>query len=690
MPADTSKPTKRVGCCGDGEHRSTSLPGLGWLSGERVELAFAITAAVTLLIGWGLSFASGWALQLSVPVLVVSYFFGGYFALVEALHGLRHGQFQIDFLMIVAAVGAGVLGAWAEGALLLTLFSIGHALEHYAMGRARKSIASLGKLRPQTALRLEREREREVPIEELAVGDTVVVQPDSTIPIDGVVISGESEVDQSAITGESIPVSKTAHAHFDAEAHHDLVDDSHRVFAGTLNGGGLLHVWVTREAADTTLARLMQLVVEAQSKRSPTQRLTDAFERYYVPSVLILVVALLALPPLLLDESFGVSFYRAMAVLVAASPCALAIATPSAVLSGVARAGNRGLLFKGGGPLERLGQVTTIAFDKTGTLTTGKPQLTDVCPVGGVSQEELLEAAAAVERLSPHPLARSVWKVARERLGAERVAKATELQSIAGKGVQAELGGETISIGTESLLNGDGESVPAEISRLADELRQGGRTIMIVRAGDRFLGVLGLQDTPRPSAAPALRALRGMGIKKMVMLSGDHQSVANHVARIVGLDQALGDLLPEDKVAAVERLNADQLTAMIGDGVNDAPAMATAGVSVAMGAAGSDVALETADVALMGDDLARLPFALQLSRQTSRIIRQNVWISLGMIAVLVPSAIFGLNLAVAVVFHEGSTVMVVLNALRLLGFRDRSGEVTAAEETAPLPASAVG
>lgn len=674
--ADGAAPPKSKGECSHGHrHGHANLPGLEWLSGERMELGFAIAAATTLVLGWIFSWASDSLHPLALGFYAASYFFGGYFAVAESLHSIRHGRLEIDSLMVVAAAGAGAIGHWAEGALLLTLFSLGHALEHYAMGRARKSVEALGRLRPKQAIVLRDGREHEIPIEQLRIGDLVVVRADSTISADGIVLAGESGVDQASITGESMPVDKRPAFDFQPEISDPAtVSAEHRVFAGTINGAGALKVYVTRLSGDSTLARVMRMVTEAESQRSPTQRLTDRFETYFVPAVMLFVLALLFVF-LVRDETFSTSFYRAMAVLVGASPCALAIATPSAVLSAVARGGNAGVLFKGGGPLELLGRVEQIAFDKTGTLTVGKPQLTDIRTMAGVDQRELLRTAAAVERLSPHPLAKSIWREARDRLGDAEIDRAENFQSITGRGVSADLHGEPVLIGTEGLF-GDGEGgkpiLTNQIIDAVEQLRRDGRTVMIVKRGERFLGVLGMSDTPRPAARAAIESLRAIGIQRMIMLSGDHGTVANSIAKAVGLDEARGDLMPEDKVNVIKELIASRVTAMVGDGVNDAPAMATASVGVAMGAAGSDVAMETADVALMGDDLSKLPLAIGLSRKTASIIRQNLWISLGMVAILIPAGLFGLNLGAAVVFHEGSTVLVVLNALRLLGYNDKA------------------
>jgi Cd2+/Zn2+-exporting ATPase len=375
---------------------------------------------------------------------------------------------------------------------------------------------------------------------------------------------------------------------------------------------------------------------------------------------------------LVIDEPFGDSFYRAMAVLVAASPCALAIATPSAVLSGVARAARGGVLVKGGGPLERLGSLKAIAFDKTGTLTIGKPDLTDVVPAEGVSARELLSAAIALEQLSDHPLAAAVVRDGLAQLGGTgSIRLARDLRSITGNGLVARIGADEVFLGKPALFDQiDGPPLPDSLRAAARGLEDQGRTTMVLRKDGHYLGILGLMDQPRPEAAGVVARLRRIGILRMAMISGDNQRVVDAVAQTVGLDEAQGNLMPEDKVDAIKRLRADNPVAMVGDGVNDAPAMANASVGIAMGAAGSDVALETADVALLADDLDRLPFVIGLSRATSRVIRQNLWISLGMVAVLVPATLFGLQLGAAVVFHEGSTLLVVANALRLLVWRD--------------------
>lgn len=640
--------------------------------GEKSELIFAVLAGLLLLAGWLIERADAGPGWLPTACYVAAYLFGGFFTVKEALENLRARRFEIDTLMLVAAIGAAALGKWAEGALLLFLFSLGHSLEHYAMGRARRAIEALAKLAPETATVRREDRTEEVPVGTLQVGDIVVVRPNERLPADGVVVVGTSSVNQAPVTGESVPVDKRpADDPKAALAAFERVGPENRVFSGTINGSGVIEVMVARRAEQSTMARVVKMVTEAEAQRSPTQQFTERFERIFVPVILALVGVLL-FAWVVIDEPFAVSFYRAMAVLVAASPCALAISVPSAVLSGVARAGRGGVLVKGGGPLENLGTLTSIAFDKTGTLTEGKPKLTDAVAAEGASEDELLSVSLAVEEHSDHPLASAIVAGARERL-ADRVKPltATDLKSITGRGVQAQVEGELVHIGKPVLFSELADStLPAAIAEENAKLVAAGRTTMVVRKGARFLGVLGVMDTPRPVAAQVMAELRALGIERLIMISGDNQAVADAVAKSVGLTEAKGDLMPEQKVEAIKELRkAHGKVAMVGDGVNDAPAMANATVGIAMGAAGSDVALETADVALMADDLAQLPFAVGLSRSTSRIIKQNLWVSLGVVAVLIPATIFGLNIGTAVLFHEGSTILVVVNALRLLAYK---------------------
>ncbi len=644
----------------------------GGVFGKNTELIFSIICGALLGIGFGLSYVESIPEWVSLTLYIGAYFFGGFFTAKEAVQTVAKGGFEIDFLMLVAAIGAAILGEWAEGALLLFLFSLGHALEHYAMNKARKSIAALADLAPKTALLKKDGRTEEVGIEQLSIGDIIVVKPNSKISADGVVVNGKSSVNQAPITGESVPVDKlpVEDTGRDYSADDDIKDEN-RVFAGTINGNNTLEIKVIKEAKDSTLSRLVKLVNEAQTQKSPTQLLTDKFEKYFVPSVLILV-SILLFAFLVIDEPFSASFYRAMAVLVAASPCALAISTPSAVLSGVARAARGGVLIKGGRPLEDLGVITALAFDKTGTLTEGKPKLTEVVPLGDIEENELLKIAVAVENLSDHPLAKAVVRDGKERLEGTEIPNASDLEAVLGKGIKASLGQDKIYIGNLDLYEDLDEAKPSEeISNKVRELEGGGNTTMLIRRNKEYIGIIALMDTPREAAKETLKKLKEIGIKRMIMLTGDNQKVADAVAKEIGLTDAWGSLLPEEKVDAIKKLKEQESkVAMVGDGVNDAPAMANSTVGIAMGAAGSDVALETADIALMADKLETLPFAIGLSRKAKAIIKQNLWVSLGIVALLIPSTIMGwANIGIAVVIHEGSTLLVVFNALRLLAYK---------------------
>lgn len=621
----------------------------GWFAEHR-ELIFSVVAGLLLLAGW-LAGRADAPRSLALGLLLGAYAAGGFYTLRDSWQSLRSRRFDIDTLMIVAAVGAAALGAWEEGALLLFLFSLGHALEHMAMDRARKAIEALAELAPKTAIVQRDGVEIEMRVEDLQRGDRVIVKPGQRIPADGQVATGNSAVDQSPVTGESMPVEKQA---------------GDKVFAATVNGEGALIVEVTKLARESTLARMMDLVAEAQTQKSPTQRFTDRFERIFVPVVLVGVGLLIVLPPLF-GFPFAESFYRAMAVLVAASPCALAIATPSAVLSGIARAARGGVLIKGGVHLENLGVLTAIAFDKTGTLTVGKPKVTDAVAVNA-DEAGLLTVAAAVESRSAHPLAQAVVTEAKRR--GLSWSEAGEVEAVTGKGLRATVDGKKIVIGNAKLF--DGESIPEAIRQHTERLQTEGKSIMLIQADGQFLGVVGLADTPRAGVKQVLERLHQIGIRKTVMLTGDNERVGRAIADAVGLDEVKAGLLPEDKVKAMEELGQRYgRVAMIGDGVNDAPAMARATVGIAMGGAGTDVALETADVALMADDLSKLPFAVALSRASRGIIRQNLWVSLGVVALLIPATLFGwAGIGVAVLVHEGSTLVVVMNALRLLAYPD--------------------
>ncbi|MFN2139239.1 MAG: heavy metal translocating P-type ATPase [Candidatus Promineifilaceae bacterium] len=616
----------------------------------------------------GIFFLAGWLgetffdlpHQTAVFLYILSYIAGGYDIATHAIPGLFHGRFDTDVLMLAAAAGAALLGEWAEGAFLLFLFSLGHAGEHYALDRARNAVNALGELMPGTARVRRGDQIAEIPVEQVQPGDLVLVRPGDRVPVDGVVAGGASSVDQSAITGESVPVAK---------------GQGDPVYAGTVNQEAALDVQVTSLAADNTLNRVMQMVAEAQSQQSPTQQLTQRFTSKFVPAVLILTALVIIAPPLLGWMPLQESFYRAMLLLVAASPCALALGTPAAVLSGIAQAARNGVLIKGGAHLENLGMVKVMAFDKTGTLTEGRFAVTDVALLGGADSEgmtadQILALAAAVEQQSNHPLALAVMREAQAR-GLD-LPSANGLQNVAGQGVISEVGGQRVLIGTPQLFREQqGQQVSDEALRTAAELEARGRTMMLVGRDSTLLGVLGLADQERSGVHQTMQDLLALGIEKLVLLTGDNEAVAQQIGRLAGVTDVRAELMPEDKVKAVRELaQAYGDVAMTGDGVNDAPALAAATVGIAMGGAGTAVALETADVALMADDLGQLPFAVGLSRASRRIILQNLAIALIVIAFLILSSVLGwLDLSGTVVLHEGSTILVVLNALRLLRYR---------------------
>lgn len=638
----------------------------GGFLGEKTELIFAILSAVALATGWTIN---RFGLSASLPNILYgfSYFFGGYYTLKEAFANLKNRKFEIDSLMLLAAAGAAFLGEWPEGALLLVLFSLGHALEGYAMGRAKRAVEALAELAPETALVKRGAEFKEISVGELNPGDTILVKPNDRIAADGFVTKGESSVDQSPITGESVPVDKKALPVNSSES--DKLSPLYRVFAGTINGPGAIEVQVTRASSESTLAKVVDMVKEADARKSPTQLFTDKFERIFVPVILVFV-AILPFAFLVLNETWQQSLYRALAVLVSASPCALAIATPSAVLSAVARAAKGGVLVKGGAPLEELGSLQAIAFDKTGTLTEGRPKVISITPFKTEVLEHLLEVLVAVEKMSDHPLAAAIVRYGEEKKIIPKQ-EATQVKSIVGKGVSGIYDLKKIWIGKKGLFT-EIAPLPAELATRVEELERSGQTVMIVKQEENFLGSVGMMDTPRESAKDAITKLKNLGVQRMIMLSGDNQGVASSVAQTLGLTDARGDLMPEDKVSVIKELMTKERVAMVGDGVNDAPAMVSATVGIAMGAAGSDVALQTADIALMADDLSALPFAVGLSRKARRIVKQNLWVSLGMVAFLVPATLLGLNIGMAVIAHEGSTVLVVVNALRLLAYKYES------------------
>lgn len=620
------------------------------------ELIFSLTAGVLVLLGWVGETFLGLPNGVAVALFLGAYVFGGWHVAQHALYAVQERRFDTDLLMVTAAVGAALIGSFFEGALLLFLFSLGHALEERALDRARSAVRALADLAPKTALVKRGDREIELPVEELRLNDVVTVRPGVRVPVDGMVLRGASAVNQAPVTGESLPVDKG-------------VGD--KVFAGTINGEGALEVSVTRLAKDSTLARVMQLVEEAQTQKSPTQQTVEKFEHIFVPVVLGITALVIVIPPLL-GVPFSESFLRAMTLLVAASPCALALGTPASILAGVAQAARNGVLVKGGVHLENLGRIKAIAFDKTGTLTQGRPEVTDVLVFGpaSLSEDALLRIAASAENRSAHPLAQAVVRASK----AKQLALTTpeNVESITGKGLRAHVEGHAVLIGNPGWMQENNVAISAAALTQIQSLQNGGKTILLLALDQTLAGAIAMADIVRPHVQEVMRELSAAGLAHTIMLTGDNVRVAESIAKQVGVTAVRADLLPRDKLDVIRELTAQYGTvAMVGDGVNDAPALAHATVGIAMGGAGTDVALETADVALMGDDLSKLPFAVGLGRATRSIIIQNLVISLGVIAFLIFSSLTGLvGLGLAILFHEGSTLVVVANALRLLSYKN--------------------
>lgn len=620
----------------------------------RKQIILTIITALGIAVGW-IGGATGLPQPWPQVAYIVAYLAGGYYGVRQGLAELRHGAINIDLLMILAAIGAATIGDWREGAILLFLFSLSNALQDYAMGRSRRAIESLIKLRPQEALVRRGEMEVLVPVAKLRLSDVVIVKPGERLPIDGVVTRGQSSIDQSTITGESAPVDVATGAH---------------VFEGTLNQTGVLEIDVTCLPSESTLARIIQMVEGAQEQKAPTQRFLDDFEQKYALGVIVATALAVVIPVFLLSQPFDDAFYRAMTLLVVASPCALVISVPAAILSAIANAARKGILFKGGAHLENLASVRAVAFDKTGTLTRGKPVVTAIIPLGCCTENELLALAAAVEARSEHPLAQAIVHEARRRgLPFE---PCEDLQAITGRGARAVASdGSVYFIGNRELFDGKLALADRVLAQL-DDLEQQGCTAMLLagqRDGDLApFGIIAVADSIRPEARAALDALRTEGIAHIIMLTGDNERVAAAIAQQAGVDEFRAGLLPEQKVHAVQQLqNGYGLVAMVGDGVNDAPALAQSGVGIAMGAAGTDVALEVADVVLMSDDLEKLAYVLHLSRRARRIVWQNIVFALSVIVVLVlANFVVGVPLPLGVVAHEGSTLVVVFNGLRLL------------------------
>ena len=639
----------------------------------KLEAASAVACAVFLTSGW-LAGRLGHPVA-SQTLLIGAYAAGGWDSLRRTVGALSRRSLDVDLLMLLAAAGAAVVGHWVEGAILLFLFSTGNTLETFAFGRTRRSIRALMELRPEDASVVLDGQERNVAVAELVPGQVVRVRPGDRIPVDGTVVAGSSRVDESTLTGEPLPVAKRVDA---------------GVFAGTLNGSGSLDILVTRAADDTALARVIRLVEQAREAKAPTQSWIEAVESRYALGVIVASILAILVPWLVMGWSFDESFSRAMTLLVVASPCALVISIPATIVSAVSNGARRGVLFKGGAHLDALASVRAIAFDKTGTLTQGRPEVVGILAlpealasrsvaVGspsnpGTDQDpagmELMHLTAAVEALSEHPLADAILQAA-DKLRLPR-GQVEEFRSEAGLGVEGMVDGLLVTVGRRRWVEGRvGAPVPPQLAAWTDQEERIAATPVFVAVDQRHAGALAIADRPRPRAREALNALRAAGVDHLVMLTGDDEDTAHAVARELGIDDVRAELLPEDKSRVLEELRRTYgPVAMVGDGVNDAPALAGADVGVALGAAGTDVALETADVVVMGEELGELAHAVELSRRARTIVRQNLAFAVSVMVVLVALALAGrIGLTTGVIGHEGSTVIVVFNGLRLLRFR---------------------
>lgn len=611
------------------------------------ELAAALFSGLLIIAGWLLQSYDHYTA--SVAVFIAAYVIGGFAKAKEGIeHTIRDKELNVELLMILAAVGSAMIGYWSEGAILIFIFALSGALENYTMSKTRKEISALLSLQPEEAVRIIDGKQQKVSVHELTVGDLILVKPGERVPVDGIITEGQTNLDESALTGESIPQFKSQ-------------DDE--VFAGTVNLRGTIYVRMNKPNHESLFQKIIDLVESAQSEKSPSQQFMERFEGKYVKVVLAAVGIMLVLPPFVFGWSWEETLYRACVLLVVASPCALVASIMPAALAAISNSARNGILVKGGAHLENLGKLKVVAFDKTGTLTKGKPQVTDVITREDVSEKELLQRVAAIERFSNHPLAGAIVRYAAQ-LGAAEDETPRYVEDIAGHGVQAELDGVVWKIGKA-------EFVGAEDSRqfrggAGPTLAAQGKTIVYVRDDRGIAGIIALQDVLRSEAIEAIKLLKKAGVHT-VMLTGDSASTARAIAEVSGVDAYQAECLPEHKLRELNRLKEKyKSVAMVGDGINDAPALASATVGIAMGE-GTDVAMQTADVVLVKNDLQKIAHAVRLSKRMNRIVKTNIAFSISVIALLIASNFMqSLALPLGVIGHEGSTILVILNGLRLL------------------------
>ncbi|MEK4080533.1 heavy metal translocating P-type ATPase [Solibacillus sp. FSL K6-1126] len=623
-----------------------------WKQKENIKVYISV---VLLVISWFLGEQYGEEHILPTIGYAASILIGGYSLFIKGFKNLSRLKFDMNTLMTIAILGAAVIGEWGEGAMVVILFAISEALERYSMDKARQSIESLMDIAPKEALIRRGTEEMMVHVEDIQVNDIMIVKPGQKLAMDGIVIKGTSTLNQAAITGESVPVTKT-------------INDE--VFAGTLNEEGLLEVKVTKRVEDTTLSKIIHLVEEAQAERAPSQAFVDKFAKYYTPAIVILAALIAVLPPLF-GGDWSEWIYQGLAILVVGCPCALVVSTPVAIVTAIGNAAKKGVLIKGGIHLEETGHLKAIAFDKTGTLTKGVPAVTDIVTFDG-NENELLTITAAIENGSQHPLASAIMKKAEEKGLNFKGIVVEEFQSITGKGVKAQVNNEMYYVGSpnlfeETLRNGIETSITENITRMQTQ----GKTVMVLGTEKEILSLIAVADEMRESSKEVISKLNHMGVET-VILTGDNQRTAEAIGKQVGVSDIKADLLPEDKLNFIKKLREKhQSVAMVGDGVNDAPALAASSVGVAMGGAGTDTALETADIALMSDDLSKLPYTIKLSRKALVIIKQNITFSLAIKLVALLLVMPGwLTLWIAIFADMGATLLVTLNSLRLLRVKE--------------------
>ncbi|MGE6613760.1 heavy metal translocating P-type ATPase [Peribacillus sp. NPDC076916] len=627
-----------------------------WKQKENIKVVFSV---ILLLISWILD--NRYAGGSIVPVIgyAAAIIVGGYSLFVNGLKNLVRLRFDMHTLMTVAIIGAAVLGEWGEGATVVILFAISEALEKYSMDKARNSIESLMNIAPKEALIRRGHHEMMVAVDEIEVGDIMIVKPGQKLAMDGRIMKGASTLNQAAITGESEPVFKT----FDGE-----------VFAGTLNGEGLLEVEVTKRVEDTTIAKIIHLVEEAQAEKAPSQAFVDKFAKFYTPAIMLIALAIAVLPPIVMSGVWSEWIYRGLAVLVVGCPCALVISTPIAIVTAIGNAAKHGVLIKGGVHLEEAGALKAIAFDKTGTLTKGIPEVTDFTVLSAeLNEQEVLAIAAALESRSQHPLATAILQKAENHDVDYQSLLVEDFTAITGKGIKGKINQGIYYIGKPHLFEEEaGLGFSDDVLKLISGFQNTGKTVMVLGDQVKVLALIAVSDEIRESSKEAIRKLHELGIEKTIMLTGDNIGTAKAIGAAAGVFEIEAELLPQDKLTIIKRWKQKyDRVAMVGDGVNDAPALAASTVGIAMGGAGTDTALETADIALMGDDLSKLPYTISLSRKTLKIIKQNITFSLVIkILALLLIAPGWLTLWMAIFADMGATLLVTLNSLRLLRIKE--------------------